>query len=75
MNLTIVLIAKMTEVISMRPHLQQAIFIKELGDRRDRHVVIVIRPHLQAFRIKAIVLDRHHDSSDRHQTPPAGIPY
>ncbi len=65
----------MTAVISIRPHLQAFVlknlaflviaimtaviiatdptcrlFIKELGDRRDRH----------------------HDSSDQHQTPPAG---
>jgi hypothetical protein len=46
--LAIVLIAIMTIVIVIRPHLQ-AIRIKELGDRRDRH----------------------HDNNDQNQTPPA----
>jgi hypothetical protein len=34
---TIVVIAIMTAVIVIRPHLQQAFCIKELGDRRDRY--------------------------------------
>ncbi len=40
-------------------------------------VVIVIRPHLQEIRIKELGdrRDRHHDCSDRHHTPPAGISY
>jgi hypothetical protein len=39
--LAIVVIAIMTAVISIRPHLQ-AFRMKELGDRRDRHVVIAM---------------------------------
>ncbi len=52
-NLVIVVIAIMTIVISIRPHLQQAICIKNLAIVviAIMTVVIVIRPHLQAFLI------------------------